>query len=85
MAQVVSRRLPNTVARVRAQVSHVGFVVIKVELWAGILRVLRFPLPIVIPPTAPRSSSSSIIRGWYNGSNSGQSTKWTQSHLPPQE
>jgi hypothetical protein len=30
--------------------------------WAGFLRVLRFPLPILIPPTAPHSSSSSIAR-----------------------
>jgi hypothetical protein len=33
--------------------------------WAGFLRVLRFPLPIFIPPVAPQSLSS-IIRGWYN-------------------
>jgi hypothetical protein len=32
---------------------------------AGFLRVLRFPLPICIPPTAPQSPSS-IIWGWYN-------------------
>jgi hypothetical protein len=31
---------------------------------AGFLRVLRFPLPILIPPTAPHWSS--IVRGWYN-------------------
>jgi hypothetical protein len=31
----------------------------------GFLRVLRFPLPIFIPPIAPQSSSS-IIRSWYN-------------------
>jgi hypothetical protein len=30
---------------------------------AGFLRVLRFPLPILIPSTAPHSSSP-IIRGW---------------------
>jgi hypothetical protein len=29
--------------------------------------VLRFSLPIIIPPTDPHlSSSSSIIRGWHN-------------------
>jgi hypothetical protein len=44
------------------------------------LRVLRFPLPILIPPTAPHSS---IIRGWYNRPNSGRRTKWTQSHHTP--
>jgi hypothetical protein len=32
---------------------------------AGFLRVLRFPLPIFIPPTVPQSPSS-IIWGWYN-------------------
>jgi hypothetical protein len=31
---------------------------------AGFLRVLRFPLPIFIPPTAPQSPSS-ITWGWY--------------------
>jgi hypothetical protein len=48
---------------------------------AGFLRVLRFPLQILIPPTAPQSS---VIRGWYNKPNSGRRTKWTQSH-PPHE
>jgi hypothetical protein len=32
---------------------------------AGFLRVLRFPLPIFIPPISPQSPSS-IIWGWYN-------------------
>jgi hypothetical protein len=32
---------------------------------AGFLRVLRFPLPIFIPPIAPKSPSP-IIWGWYN-------------------
>jgi hypothetical protein len=47
---------------------------------AGFLRVLRFPLPILIPPTAPYSS---IIRGWSNRPNSGRRTKWTQSNPTP--
>jgi hypothetical protein len=46
---------------------------------AGFLRVLRFPLPVSIPPTAPHSSY--IIRGWYNRPVSGRRTKWTHSHL----
>jgi hypothetical protein len=37
----------------------------KVALGAGFLRVLRFPLPIFIPPTAPQSPSS-IIWVWHN-------------------
>jgi hypothetical protein len=32
---------------------------------AGFLRVLRFPLPISIPPISPQSPSS-VIWGWYN-------------------
>jgi hypothetical protein len=32
---------------------------------AGFLRVLRFPLPIFIPPIAPQSPSY-IIWAWYN-------------------
>jgi hypothetical protein len=31
----------------------------------GFIRVLRFPVPIFIPQTAPQSPSS-IIWGWYN-------------------
>jgi hypothetical protein len=50
---------------------------------AGFLLVFRFPLPILIPLTAPQSSS--IIRGWYNKPNIGGRTKWTQSVTPPQE
>jgi hypothetical protein len=45
---------------------------------AGFLRVLRFLLPILIPPTAPHSSS--IIRGWFHRPNGGRRTKWTQSY-----
>jgi hypothetical protein len=40
--------------------------------------VLRFPLPILIPRTAPHSSS--IIRGWYSRPNSSRLTKWTHCH-----
>jgi hypothetical protein len=61
--------------------SHVGSVVDKV---ADFLRVLRFPLPILIPPTAPHSLSS-IIRGWYSRSISDRLTKWTQPHTTPRK
>jgi hypothetical protein len=40
----------------------------------GFLRVIRFPLPILIPPTAPHSSSS-IIRGRYSRPISSRRTK----------
>jgi hypothetical protein len=43
---------------------HVGFVVDTVRR-TDYLRVIRFPLPILIPPIGPHSSSS-IIQGWYN-------------------
>jgi hypothetical protein len=55
----------------------------KSGIGANFIRVLRFPLPIFIPPPAPHSSSISIIRGWYNRPNSGRGTKWTQSHPTP--
>jgi hypothetical protein len=45
--------LPTAAARVRTRV------------WSDFLRVLRFPLPIFIPPIAPQSPSS-IIWGLYN-------------------
>jgi hypothetical protein len=48
---------------------------------AGFLQALRFPLPILMPSTAPHSSS--IIRGWYNRPISGRRAKWTQSHPTP--
>jgi hypothetical protein len=47
----------------------------------GFLRVLQFPLPILISPTAPRSSS--VIQGCYNRPISGRRTKWTQFHPTP--
>jgi hypothetical protein len=38
----------------------------------------RFPLPILIPPTAPHTFS---IWGWYSrGPSGGRRTKWAQSH-----
>jgi hypothetical protein len=72
IVQAVSRRLPTAATRVQAQV--------KSRKMAGFIVVLWFPLPILIPPTAPHSS---IIRGWYNRPVSGRCNKWTQSHLTP--
>jgi hypothetical protein len=46
--------------------SHVGICGgHKVALGVGFPQVLRFPLPIFIPPIYPQSPSP-IIRGWYN-------------------
>jgi hypothetical protein len=44
---------------------HVGFSGGQSGAGASFLRVLRFPLPILIPPIAPQPSSS-IIWGLYN-------------------
>jgi hypothetical protein len=66
IAQEVSRRFPTAAARVRAQVKSCGICGGQSDTAARFLRVLRFPLPILIPPTAPHSSSSSIIWCWYN-------------------
>jgi hypothetical protein len=64
VAQAVSRRLPTAAARVRSQFRSCGICGKRSGTGAIFLRVLRFPLPILIPPTTPHSSS--IIRGWYN-------------------
>jgi hypothetical protein len=81
IAQAVGHRHPTAAGRVRAQVKSCGICGGQGGIEAGFLRVLRFSLPIPIPPTAPHSSS--IIRGWYNRPASDQRTKWTQSHPTP--
>jgi hypothetical protein len=65
ITQAFSRWFPTAEACVRARVRSCGFVVDKVALGQVFLRVLWFPLPIFIKPTAPQSPSS-IIWGWYN-------------------
>jgi hypothetical protein len=63
MAKAVSGPLPNAAARARAQARSCGICGGQSDTGAGFLRVLRFPLSIHIPPTAPQSSST-IIWGW---------------------
>jgi hypothetical protein len=54
IAQADSRRL-------RAHVRSCGICGRQSGTEAGFLRVLRFPLPILIPPTAPHSSGAGTI------------------------
>jgi hypothetical protein len=82
IVQVVSHWLPTSAARVRAQVRSCGTCHIRKETGAGFLWVLQFPLPILIPTTAPHSS---IIRGWYNSSVRGRRTKRTEVSPPSQK
>jgi hypothetical protein len=52
IAHSVSRWLATAAARVRAQVRSSGIYDVQCGTGAGFLRVLWFPLPILIPPTA---------------------------------
>jgi hypothetical protein len=78
IAQAVCRRLPTAAVRVQARVKSCGICGEQSDTEVGFLRVLRYSLLILIPPTAP--DSSSIIGGWYNKSVSGRCTKCTQFH-----
>jgi hypothetical protein len=53
IAQAVTRWLPTAAARVRARVWSSGICGGQSGAGAGFLRVLRFPLPIFIPPNSP--------------------------------
>jgi hypothetical protein len=55
--EVLGENLPTAVARVRARVWQVGFVVEKEELGRFSSRVFQIPLPIFIPPNFPASQS----------------------------
>jgi hypothetical protein len=73
--QAVNPWLPTAVARVRSCGIYGG----QNDTGAGFLWVPPFPQPI-IPPIAPHSSSSSIIRGEYSRLSNGQCAKLTLSH-----
>jgi hypothetical protein len=53
IAQAVSRRLSTAAAWVRSQVRSRDIYGGQSGTGAGFFRALRFPLPILIPPTAP--------------------------------
>jgi hypothetical protein len=78
IAQAVSSWFPIAADWVWSQVKSGGICGVRSCIGAGFLWVFRFPLSILVLPTAPHSSS--IIRGWYSTSISGRRTKWTQSH-----
>jgi hypothetical protein len=79
IAQAVSRRLHTAAVRIWPLVRSCGIYGGQSGTGAGFLWVLRFPLPILIPPTVPHSYPS-IIQSWYNWPISDRRTKWTQSH-----
>jgi hypothetical protein len=56
--ETVSRRVSTAEARIRCQVRSCGICGEQSGTVAGSLRVLRSPLPFLIPPTAPHLSSS---------------------------
>jgi hypothetical protein len=58
IAQAVSRWLPTTAAWVRSPIRSRGICGGQSGTVAGVLQVLWFPLPILIPLTASHSSSS---------------------------
>jgi hypothetical protein len=67
-------------SRVRSQANSCGICGGQSGTRRGFFRVLRFPLPILIPPV---TIYSSIIRCSYNRPISDQCTKRTQSHTTP--
>jgi hypothetical protein len=83
IAQAVSHRFPTAEARVRAYVRAGGIWGGQSDIEEDFVPVLRVPLPILIPPIAPHSSS--IIQGRYNRPVSGRRTKRTQTHTSPRK
>jgi hypothetical protein len=64
IAQAISLGFPTAAAWVQARVRSCGICGEQNGIGASFLRVLRFLLPILIPPTTPQSPS--IIWDWYN-------------------
>jgi hypothetical protein len=74
--KAVTRLPPTVAALVRTQVSSYGICGAQNCTGTVLLRYFGFPCQSIVP-SAPRSSSSIIIRDCYNGQNSGQRGKWT--------
>jgi hypothetical protein len=81
IAQAVSNRLPTAAARVRAWIRSCRIYGGRSGIGASFLQVFRIPLLII--STTAKHSSTSIILGWYNRTNGGRHTKWTQSRHTP--
>jgi hypothetical protein len=60
MAQAVSRWFPTATAWIRARVRSCGICGRQSCTGAGFSRVLRFSLPILIPPIAPQYQMDSV-------------------------
>jgi hypothetical protein len=60
-AQAGSRRLPTAAIRVQSQVKSYEICCGQSGTGAGFLRVLQFPLPILIPPNVRYSSGAGTI------------------------
>jgi hypothetical protein len=63
ITHAVSRCHHTAVAWVRSQVMSCGICGGRNGTGAGFLRVLRFPLPVLIPPNVPYSSSYTSVPG----------------------
>jgi hypothetical protein len=70
----VIRRLRTVAARVRDQVNSWVICVRQSGPGAGYLRVLKFPLPILIPQSAPQSCT--MVWGWWNRPVSQSVSQW---------
>jgi hypothetical protein len=59
--QPISPRLSTAAARVSDQITSCRICGGQSGTGAGFMRLLRFPLPILIPPTAPQSSFAHMV------------------------
>jgi hypothetical protein len=80
IAQMVSRWLPTEAARLRARLWPCGICGGQSGVGEDFSEYFNFPCQFALRRLLPQSSSSFIVRGWYNRPVSGRRTKWTQSH-----
>jgi hypothetical protein len=83
IGQAVSRRLPNAAAWVRTRFKSCRICWWRKWHWGKFSPSTSVPLPIRLPPTAPKSSY--IILGCYSRPNSSPRTKWTHSLTPSEK